>query len=130
MRDLFPKRVFDGFAALPECRADTRFQLPATLEPARLADLDATFHFSTANGVVRRSWFNVVIENDYRAGYDALEAFLLGIGRTWLLRPLYKRLAATEDGQTFARQVYARARPGYHSATRVTIDGILAEADR
>lgn len=100
-------------------------ELPAPLEPARLADLDATFKFSSANGVVRRSWFNVVIESDYRDGYGALEAFLLEIGRTWLLRPLYKRLAATEDGRTFAREVYDRARPGYHSTTRVAIDGIL-----
>ncbi len=100
-------------------------QMPATLDDARLADLDATFKFSAANGVVRRSWFNVVIENGYSAGYGALESFLLEIGRTWLLRPLYKRLAATDDGLEFARDVYARARPGYHSATRVTIDSIL-----
>ncbi len=100
-------------------------QLPATLGPARLADLDATFQFSTANGVVRRSWFNVVIDSDYRPGYDALESFLLGIGRTWLLRPLYKRLAATDAGLEFAREVYARARPGYHSTTRTAIEGIL-----
>ncbi len=105
-------------------------QLPVPLAPERLADLDTTFAFSTANGVVRRSWFNVVIENDYRDGYDAVEAFLLEIGRTWLLRPLYTRLAATDAGREFAREVYARARPGYHSTTRVAIDGILGDAAR
>ncbi len=99
--------------------------LPVPLEAARLADLDTTFSFSSANGVIRRSWFNVVIDSDYRDGYDELESFLLGIGRTWLLRPLYGRLAKTEEGLAFARDVYARARPGYHSTTRAAIDGIL-----
>ncbi len=105
-------------------------QLPVSLAPERLAELDATFAFSTANGVVRRSWLNLVIDSDYRAGYDALEAFLLEIGRTWLLRPLYSRLAATDNGLAFAREVYARARPGYHSTTRVAIDGVLENAAR
>ncbi len=100
-------------------------QLPVPQPHERLAELDAAFKLSSANGVVRRSWFNVVIESDYREGYAVIESFLLSIGRTWLLRPLYQRLAATDDGLVFARDVYARARPGYHSTTRVAIDGIL-----
>ena len=100
-------------------------RLPTPQPPERLADLDATFSLSAANGVVRRSWFNLVIESDYRAGYGALEDFLLSIGRTWLLRPLYQRLAATEEGRGFAREVYARARAGYHSTTRAAIDAVL-----
>ncbi len=40
---------------------------------------------------------------------------------------LQKR-AATEDGLAFARDVYARARPGYHSTTRAAIDAVLGEA--
>jgi hypothetical protein len=74
---------------------------------------------------VQRSWFPTVIKAKYKPAYPALENFLMSIGRRYLLRPVYVKLAETPDGLEFARRVYARARPGYHSLTRQGIDPVL-----
>ena len=99
--------------------------LPQPLPAARLHDLDATFHLSQANAVVQRSWFPNVIAARYQPAYPALENFLMTIGRRYLVRPVYQKLAETPDGMEFARRVYAEARPGYHSLTTNGIDPVL-----
>ena len=99
--------------------------LPQPVAPARLADLDRTFHFENMNAVVQRSWFPNVIAANYQPAYPALEKFLLSIGRRYLLRPVYQALASTPEGLAFARRVYAQARPGYHSLTQQGIDIVL-----
>lgn len=99
--------------------------LPQPVKSERLADLDNTFHFENMNAVVQRSWFPNVIAANYKPAYPALETYLLSIGRRYLLRPVYLALAATPEGLAFARQVYAKARPGYHSLTQQGIDIVL-----
>jgi len=46
-------------------------------------------------------------------------------GRRKFLKPLYKKLAATPEGLERAKQIYAKARPTYHSVSVQTIDEIL-----
>ncbi|MDH4038025.1 MAG: M1 family metallopeptidase [Candidatus Krumholzibacteria bacterium] len=99
--------------------------LPQPLPAARLADLENTYHMNTANAVVQRSWFPNVIAAGWQPGYPAIEKFLMTIGRRYLLRPVYMKLAETPDGMTFARGVYTNARPGYHSITANGIDEVL-----
>ncbi len=99
--------------------------LPQPVPAGRLKDLDETFHFESMNAVVQRSWFPNVIEAKYQPAYPALERFLLSIGRRYLLRPVYMKLAESPDGLEFARGVYAKARPGYHSITQQGIDEVL-----
>jgi leukotriene-A4 hydrolase len=99
--------------------------LPQPLPAPRLADLDRTYHLSNANAVVQRSWFPNVIAARYQPAYPALENFLMTIGRRYLVRPVYQKLAETPDGMEFARRVYAQARPGYHSLTANGIDPLL-----
>jgi hypothetical protein len=99
--------------------------LPQPVSAARLADLENTFHFENMNAVVQRSWFPNVIAAKYEAAYPALENFLLSIGRRYLLRPVYMKLAETPEGMEFARRVYAKARPGYHAITQQGIDIVL-----
>ena len=99
--------------------------LPQPLAAARLAELEETFHFGKANAVVQRSWFPNVIAADWQPGYAALETFLITIGRRYLLRPVYMELARTPEGMAFARSVYEKARPGYHSITVNGIDEVL-----
>jgi leukotriene-A4 hydrolase len=99
--------------------------LPQPLPAARLADLEKTFHFNSANAVVQRSWFPDAIAAGWQPAYPALENFLTTIGRRYLLRPVYLKLAETPDGMAFARRVYANARPGYHSLTANGIDEVL-----
>ncbi len=99
--------------------------LPQPVSTARLTDLEDTFHFETMNAVIQRSWFPNVIAAKYEAAYPALEQFLLSIGRRYLLRPVYLKLAETPQGLEWARGVYAKARPGYHSITQQGIDEVL-----
>jgi hypothetical protein len=99
--------------------------LPAPLPAARLEDLDETFGLSRANAVVQRSWFPCVIAAKYEPAYPALEQFLMTVGRSYLVRPVYLELAKTPEGLEFARRVYEKARPGYHAITRTGIDLVL-----
>jgi hypothetical protein len=104
--------------------------IDATQSAQRLSELDTAFNFSRANGEVRRAWFLLVIGNEYVHGYPALHEFLVDCGRRWLIRPLYEKLAETDDGLAWARAVYGEARPGYHAVTVSTIDGILGWEER
>ena len=54
-----------------------------------------------------------------------IEKFLTAVGRRKFLSPIYRALAATPEGLERARKIYAVARPGYHSVSQGSIDGIL-----
>jgi leukotriene A-4 hydrolase/aminopeptidase len=100
--------------------------LPAEMTAGQLADLDAAFGFTeSGNAEILAAWLDHVVADRYRPAYPALERFLTGIGRRKFLEPLYRRLAATEEGLAMAREIYARARPTYHPLTVATIDKIL-----
>jgi len=100
--------------------------LPEEMAADRLADLDATFGFTdSGNAEILAAWLDHVVANGYRPAYPALERFLTGIGRLKFLDPLYRRLAATEDGLEMARRIYTRARPTYHPLTAASVDEIL-----
>jgi hypothetical protein len=100
--------------------------LPEQLSETQLAELDAAFGFTTTgNAEILHAWFHPVIRNGYDPADDELEAFLIGMGRRKFLKPLYEELAATDEGLARAREIYAKARPGYHSVSTNTIDEIL-----
>ena len=100
--------------------------LPEGLSEAQMADLDGAFGFTTSgNSEVLHAWFHHVIANGYGAGEQALEDFLVGMGRRKFLEPLYRRLAGTPEGLERAKAIYAKARPGYHSVSSNTIDALL-----
>ncbi len=101
-------------------------KLPTPLTKNQLADLDAAFRFTeSGNSEIQCEWFQRAIENDYRPAFDGMRKYLLRIGRRKLVRPLYMKLAATESGKSWAKEVYSKARPGYHSVTAGTVDAIL-----
>ena len=54
-----------------------------------------------------------------------LEQFLTSQGRRKFLSPLYTEMAKTPAGADRALRIYEKARPGYHSVSRNTIDEIL-----
>ena len=43
--------------------------------------------------------------------------------------PIYEELVKTPDGLAFAREVFARGRPGYHPITTASVEALLARAD-
>lgn len=96
---------------------------------ARLAELDQRFALTaTGNSEIRFEWLRIAIRERYEAAFPALEDFLVRQGRRKFLKPLYEDLVRTDWGKALARRIYDRARPGYHTVSANTIDGILAKA--
>jgi leukotriene-A4 hydrolase len=91
---------------------------------AKLSALDAAFKLTGyGNSEVAHVWFLIAIKNAYQPADAALEAYLLDIGRRKLIVPLYRDLYAKDP--TRAKAIYAKARPGYHPITQVSLDAIL-----
>ncbi len=98
----------------------------ADLSIAQMQDLDAVFKFSrSGNSEITHDWLWLVIAAEYKPAYLRLETFLTSQGRRKFLQPLYQKLAETEEGLIRAKEIYTIARPGYHSVSSSTIDGIL-----
>lgn len=99
--------------------------LPEEMSDERLAALDEAFALTEAgNNMVARSWLEIAIHHRYEPAYQRLENYLEGIGRTYLVKPLYEALMASGQ-EDFARRVYERAEPGYHPLTRTQIRSVL-----
>jgi leukotriene-A4 hydrolase len=100
--------------------------LPSSLTAVQMGVLDRTFHFtSSGNNEILAAWLLLAVEKEYQPAYEALENFLVNIGRRKYLTPLYKALLKTEQGKAFAGRVYAKARPNYHFVTTSTMDELL-----
>ncbi|MBP6649968.1 MAG: M1 family metallopeptidase [Bacteroidia bacterium] len=100
--------------------------LPASLTEKQMKDLDDAFHFSkTGNSEILFCWLELVIANKYTINYPALKEFLFQVGRRKFVKPLYADLAKTPEGKILAKEIYAKARPNYHSITQATIDELL-----
>jgi leukotriene-A4 hydrolase len=103
--------------------------MPATLSANQLGDLDQACGCThSRNAQIERSWFELVIRNNYQPGFARLEEYLTSIGRRVLIEPLYTDLMKTPSGGEFAKRVYAKARPGYHPETVAAIDAIVNPA--
>jgi hypothetical protein len=102
--------------------------LPKDLTLQEMAAIDKEFNFTNGgNFVVRRQWFIPAIQHRYKFAYPAIEAFLISYSRTGSLLPLYKEMAKTPEGKAWAKQIYAKAKTGYHATTIQAVDGILKE---
>jgi len=101
--------------------------LPEQLTVHQMKELDDAYHFTkSGNSEILSVWFEHVITSKYSPAYPALEDFLVNVGRRKFCKPLYSSLAKTPDGLEFAKRIYAKARPNYHSVTRGTIDELLS----
>ena len=100
--------------------------LPATTDKAKMADLDAAFHFTdTGNSEILDEWLLRSLRTGYDPAWPALERFLTSQGRRKFLMPLYTEMAKTPAGAEMGLRIYEKARPGYHSAARQSVDQIL-----
>lgn len=103
--------------------------LPQALAPAQLGALDNAFDITgSRNSEVAFAWFQAGIRNGYPAIRPALERFLVEVGRRKFVVPLYRSLAARPDDRAFAREVFDRARAGYHPITTASVEEVLAAA--
>jgi leukotriene-A4 hydrolase len=96
------------------------------LDAGKMAQLDNAFHLiESGNSEILCEWLQRAIASKYVAAYNELEMFLCSVGRRKFVKPLFVELIKTPSGREMALQIYKLARPGYHSVTAQTIDGIL-----
>ncbi len=97
-----------------------------SLDLKKMEELDAAFKFTeSGNSEIQSEWFQHAIASRYVKAYPALEKFLISVGRRKFLKPIYGELAKTPEGKAMAKEIYKKARPGYHAVSYQTIDGIL-----
>lgn len=102
--------------------------LPKDLTAAEMTAIDKEFNFTNGgNFVVRRQWFIIAIQHQYKYAYPAIEQFLTSYSRTYSLTPLYKEMMKTPEGRVWAKQIYAKAKSGYHATTVEALNGILKQ---
>ncbi len=100
--------------------------LPAGLSRQQMAALDSAFKLTqSGNSEIQAIWFEQSLRNGYSEAYPAMERFLTTMGRRKFLTPLYTEMVKTPEGKELATKIYRQARPGYHSVSRQTIDGIV-----
>lgn len=100
--------------------------LPNDLTPEEMVKIDKEFNFTNGgNFVIRRQWFIQAIQHQYKKAYPAIEQFLTSYSRTGSLLPLYKEMIKTPEGKTWAKQIYAKAKPGYHATTIQAVDTLF-----
>jgi hypothetical protein len=96
---------------------------PADLDHAKLAGLRSQFGLGAdGNAEIARSWLALVVRAAYEPSYADLERFLRSTGRHKLVVGLFRELGRTASGRALGRQIYARARPGYHATIRTAVE--------
>jgi len=100
--------------------------LPEAITNEQLTDLDKAFDLTNSkNPEIQCAWYKVTLNHQYAAANDAVEAFLIRVGRRKFLTPLYKAMVKTEEGKKMAKSIYAKARPNYHPISTNTLDPIV-----
>ncbi|MEO8796069.1 MAG: M1 family metallopeptidase [Daejeonella sp.] len=100
--------------------------LPDSVTKEQMADIDKQFKFTqSGNSEIQAAWYTLAIRKQYTPAYPAVEKFLTEVGRRKFLTPLYKEMIKTPEGKEWAKKVYAKARPNYHSVAYHSIDDLL-----
>ena len=105
--------------------------MPETLKVEQLAALDAAYKFTgTANGEIAQRWYPLAVRSGYTRAHAAMAEFMQRVGRRKLIMPIYAALVKTPEGLKLAREIFARARPGYHPITTGSVEAAIAEAQK
>ncbi|MGD1840271.1 MAG: M1 family metallopeptidase [Thermonemataceae bacterium] len=101
-------------------------QLPVQMDIEQMKQLDEAYEFTASgNTEIQAAWYVHAIEHQYEAAYEAIENFLINIGRRKFMPPMYSALVKTEEVRTLAKDIYAKARPNYHYVAVNTLDEIV-----
>ncbi len=96
----------------------------------QLKQLDEAYKFTgTQNGEIAMRWYPLAVRSGYVEAQPAIGAFLERVGRRKLIMPIYEELVKTPEGLAFAKQVFAKARPGYHPITTASVEELLAKTE-
>ncbi|WP_294957651.1 hydrolase/aminopeptidase [uncultured Flavobacterium sp.] len=100
--------------------------LPADITAKEMEAIDNEFNFTKGgNFIIKRQWFVQALIHQYKPAYPAIEQFLIGISRTGSVMMLYKEMVKTPEGKAWAKQVFDKAKSGYHATTIQAVEGIL-----
>ncbi|MFD1603767.1 leukotriene A4 hydrolase C-terminal domain-containing protein [Flavobacterium artemisiae] len=100
--------------------------LPADITVAEMDTIDKEFNFTKGgNFIIKRQWFVQAIRHQYKAANPAIEQFLIGISRTGSVMMLYKEMVKTPEGKVWAKQIFDKAKSGYHATTIQAVEGVL-----
>ncbi len=100
--------------------------LPTNITVKQMADLDQIFKFTeSGNSEIQAAWYTLAVRMKYEPAYPNIETFLTEVGRRKFLMPLYKEMVKTAEGKDWAKKIYAKARPNYHSVAYNSIDEVL-----
>ena len=104
--------------------------LGETVPVEKLAQLDKAYHFTgTSNGEIAMRWYPLAIRSGYGEAQVAAGEFIQRVGRRKLILPIYAELLKTPEGLAFAKDVFAKAKPGYHPITTASVEGMIAKAE-
>ena len=102
--------------------------LPSDVTIDELTSIDKEFHFTKdGNFVIKRQWFIIAIQHQYTTAYPAVEHFMISTSRTGSLLSLYKTMVKTPEGKLWAKQVFSKAKAGYHLTTVEAVQNILKD---
>ncbi|MBC7760079.1 MAG: M1 family metallopeptidase [Phormidesmis sp. FL-bin-119] len=100
--------------------------LPSDITLKQMSDLDNTFKFTASgNSEIQAVWYTLAVRMKYLPAYSNIEMFLINVGRRKFLMPLYKEMVKTPEGKAWAKKIYSKARPNYHSVAYSSVDEIL-----
>lgn len=103
--------------------------VPKDIDASMANRIDAHFRFTTStNSEILGQWFKVVARLQYEPAMEAMESFLVRVGRRKFLEPIYKALVAQPSGIEIAEDIYSKAKVNYHAVARETIEEIIEEA--
>ncbi len=103
--------------------------LGETLTPEQLEKLDEAYKFTgTANGEIAMRWYPLAVRSGYTKAQPEIGKFLERVGRRKLIMPIYAELVKTPEGLAFAKQTFAKAKPGYHPITTGSVEEAIAKA--
>jgi leukotriene-A4 hydrolase len=97
-----------------------------SLSDVQIRELDAAFKFTQSNNSeIQAAWYELAIRQGYgKTILPAIREFLVNVGRRKFLTPLYTALV--EEGmKKEAQDIFAAARPNYHSVAYGTIEKIV-----
>ena len=100
--------------------------LPENITIAQMSALDKEFNFTASgNAEIQASWYTLSVQHKYEPAYPNIEKFLTEVGRRKFIMPLYKEMVKTPEGKEWAKKIYDKARPNYHSVAYHSIDELL-----
>jgi len=102
-------------------------RLPDVTPLDRIKAIDAAWHLTgTPNAEIGMRWYSHAIAAGDKDVWTAAAEHITRIGRMYLSMPIYRAFARTPEGLAYAKDVYAKAKSGYHPLTQQAVERILA----